>query len=85
MEKRSPRTFAFVIGSAFLAATAAHAAGVGSPSKAEFTFKDASGKTQSASIISKFYPKKIRYPVAKIDMIWSSSPDCTPAKRCSAC
>ena len=67
MEKRSPRTFAFVIGSAFLAVTAAHAAGVGSPSKAEFTFKDASGKTQSASIISKFYPKKIRYPVAKID------------------
>jgi hypothetical protein len=67
MGKRSPHTFIFVIGSAFLAATAAHAAAVASASKAEFMFKDSSGKTQSAPIISQFYPKKIRYPLAKID------------------
>ena|SRR5437867_9295503 len=67
MGKRGPHTFAFVIGSAFLAASAAHAAGVSSPSKSEFIFADAAGKTQRASIISKFYPKKIQYPLAKID------------------
>src|ERR1043166_4895425 len=67
MAKRSPHTFVFVVGCAFLAASAAHAAGVASPSKSEFTFTDAAGKTQRASIISKFYPKKIQYPLAKVD------------------
>jgi len=67
MGKRGPHTLIFVVASAFLTASAAHAAGVASSSKSEFTFKDASGKTQTASIISKFYPKKIEYPVAKID------------------
>ncbi|HEY4283917.1 MAG TPA: hypothetical protein VGM62_12700 [Chthoniobacterales bacterium] len=32
-----------------------------------FTFKDADGKSQSVSVESKYYPKKIQYPVAKVD------------------
>jgi hypothetical protein len=67
MGRKGPHTLAFVVASAFLAASAAHAAGVAGSSKTEFTFKDASGKAQTASIISKFYPKKIQYPLAKID------------------
>ena len=67
MGRKGPHTLAFVVASAFLAASAAHAAGVASASKALFSFKDASGKTQTASVISKFYPKKIQYPLAKID------------------
>jgi hypothetical protein len=67
MGKKGPHTLAFVVASAFLAATAAHAAGVSSSSKSLFTFKDATGKTQSAPIVSKYYPKKIQYPLGKID------------------
>lgn len=55
-----------VLASSLLAATAVHAAGV-DPSKAQFTFKDANGKTQSASVVSKYYPKKIQHPLAKVD------------------
>ncbi len=39
----------------------------GSPSKSQFAFKDAHGKTQSASVVSNYYPKKLVYPSAKID------------------
>ena len=68
MGRKGPHTFAFVIASAFLAASAAHAAGVTSSSKTLFTFRDSAGQTQSAPVISKYYPKKIRkYPVGKID------------------
>jgi hypothetical protein len=67
MGRKGPHTLGFVAASAFLAASVAHAAGVAGSSKTEFTFKDASGKTQTASVISKFYPKKIQYPLAKID------------------
>jgi hypothetical protein len=67
MGRKGPHTLGFVVASAFLAASVAHAAGVAGSSKTEFTFKDASGKTQTASVISKFYPKKIQYPLAKID------------------
>ena len=68
MGKKGPHTLAFVVACAFLTATAAHAAGVSSASKSLFTFKDATGKTQSAPIISKYYPKKIRtYPPGKVD------------------
>src|SRR6185295_4957872 len=43
-------------------------ASLGSASGAsQFTFKDADGKSQSVSVVSKYYPKKIQYPVAKVD------------------
>src|SRR3954469_15868000 len=32
-----------------------------------FSFKDADGKSQSVSVVSKYYPKKIQYPAAKVD------------------
>ena len=48
-----------------LAATAARVEG--SSSKSQFAFKDARGKTQSASVVSNYYPKKLVYPSAKID------------------
>ena len=67
MGRKGPHTLGFVVASALLAASVAHAAGVAGSSKTEFTFKDASGKIQTASVISKFYPKKIQYPLAKID------------------
>jgi hypothetical protein len=67
MGRKGPRIFGFVVASAFLAASAAHAAGVASSSKTLFTFKDAAGQTETASVISEYYPKKIRYPLAKMD------------------
>jgi len=36
-------------------------------SKSQFVFKDANGKTQSADIVSKYQPKKIVQPFAKVD------------------
>ena len=45
-------------------ATAVHAASV---SGSHFNFKDADGKTQSVSVISKYYPNKLEYPTAKLD------------------
>lgn len=68
MGRKGPHTFGVVVASAFLAASGVHAAVVGSSSKTLFTFKDAAGKTQTASVISKYYPKKLRsYPPGKID------------------
>jgi hypothetical protein len=42
---------------------AASAAGAESP----FVYKDAHGKTQSVDVVTKYQPKKIVHPVAKID------------------
>lgn len=39
----------------------------GSPAKSQFVFKDARGKTHAASVVSNYYPKKLVYPLAKID------------------
>jgi hypothetical protein len=36
-------------------------------SKGQFVFKDANGKTQSVSVVSKYYSKKLVYPTAKVD------------------
>jgi hypothetical protein len=36
-------------------------------SKSQFVFKDASGKTQTADVISKYQPTKIVQPLAKVD------------------
>jgi hypothetical protein len=48
-------------------AAAAVRADVSSPSRSRFSFKDAKGKTHSAPVISKYYPKQIVHPFAKID------------------
>jgi hypothetical protein len=55
-----------VVASCFLAATGVHATTVDRP-KGQFSFKDASGKTQSVPVISQYYPKKIERPVTKVD------------------
>jgi hypothetical protein len=36
-------------------------------SKSQFVFKDANGKTQSVDVVSKYQPKKIVQPFAKVD------------------
>jgi hypothetical protein len=38
-----------------------------SASSSQFSYRDSAGKTQSVSIISKYYPKQIVQPFAKID------------------
>jgi hypothetical protein len=66
--RKTPRCVSFVvviIGS-FLTASAVHAARLGS-TRSRFIFRDASGKTETVSIESKYYPKKITVPVAKVD------------------
>lgn len=42
-------------------------AGHGASAPPQFKFKDASGKVQSVPVMSKYYPKKIEYPMAKLD------------------
>ena len=56
-----------VIASSFaLVATAAKAQVVES-AKAQFTFKDSNGNTQSAEVVTKYQPKKIVHPIATLD------------------
>lgn len=51
-----------------LALCIATAVNTASASTPQFKFKDANGKTQSVSVISKFYPKKLQQlPAAKVD------------------
>jgi len=61
----SPR-FLVVAGSILLAASAAHGQMLAS-AKSKFTFKDANGKSDSAEIVTKYAPKKIVQPFAKVD------------------
>jgi hypothetical protein len=61
---RSPR-FALIAGSILFAASLAHGQVLASAKK--FTFKDADGKTDSAEIVTKYAPKKIVHPFAKVD------------------
>jgi hypothetical protein len=56
-----------VICCSFLAATGVRAAAASSASSSEFTFKDANGKAQSVPVVSKYFPKKIQHPLAKVD------------------
>jgi hypothetical protein len=63
MRKISPF---LVIALSFLAATAVHSAGV-TATRGNFTFKNANGKAESVSVITKYYPKKIKHPLAKVD------------------
>jgi hypothetical protein len=67
MTKTSPLTQLFaVITCSLLTAVAVRAASVDA-SKAPFTFKDKNGKTQSVSVVSNYYPKKLVYPTANVD------------------
>ncbi len=65
MGNRTP-CFFVIAGSIALAAGGARA-DLSSPTKSDFTYKDAHGKAQSAQIISKYYPKQIVHPLAKVD------------------
>jgi hypothetical protein len=62
MRKINPAIVVFVC--SFVAANAIHAAG---STKTRFSFKNASGTTESVSVITKYYPKKIKHPLAKVD------------------
>jgi hypothetical protein len=69
MPKTTPRIayFIVVVGSIALASTAVATEASSAPSKSHFFYKDSGGKTQSAPVVSKYYPKKIVHPVAKVD------------------
>jgi hypothetical protein len=68
MPKISPRLSHFVVIAGSIVFAAASAQGQALvPSKSHFVYKDAQGKTQSAPIVSKFYPNKIVHPLAKVD------------------
>jgi len=58
--------FVLVAGTILLAASVAHGQMVAS-AKSKFVFKDANGKTDSAEIVTKYAPKKIVTPFAKVD------------------
>jgi hypothetical protein len=65
MSNRTPR---IVVIAAFVAIAASAIGAQGSaPSKSRFAFKDAQGQTQSAEVITKYQPKKIVRPLAKVD------------------
>jgi hypothetical protein len=67
MPKITPRPpLILVITCSFLAIGAVRASGLDS-TKSQFNLKDATGKTQSIPVVSKYYPKKIEHPVAKVD------------------
>jgi hypothetical protein len=65
MPKISP-LIAFLTGS-LLSATVVDAQVLASSKSSQFVFKDAQGKTQSADLLTKYQPKKIVYPMAKVD------------------
>ena len=50
-----------------LSATAGHAQVLASSKSSQFVFKDAQGKTQSADVLTKYQPRKIVYPIARVD------------------
>jgi hypothetical protein len=70
MPKMTPRipleNSILIMASLFLTATGVRAAG-SDQIKAQFSFKDTNGKTQSIPVISKYYPEKIQHPLAKLD------------------
>jgi hypothetical protein len=61
-----PPRFIAISACSLLFATAAHGQIVES-AKSRFIFKDADGKTDSAEVVTKYIPKKIVRPVAKMD------------------
>lgn len=58
--------FIVIASSVALGATAAKAQVIES-AKSHFTFKGSDGKTQSAEVVTKYQPKKIVHPIAKVD------------------
>src|ERR1700737_3521606 len=60
-----PTTFRFLIIASSFAVTAT--AVRGETAKSRFIFKDAQGKAQSAEIVTKYQPKKIVNPIARVD------------------
>jgi len=67
MTKTSPlNQLLAVVACSLLTAAAVQAAKVDA-SDTPFTFKDKNGKTQSVSVVSTYYPKKLVYPTAKVD------------------
>lgn len=50
-----------------IAASALPAAVLGAARSSQFTFKDAHGRPQSVSVVSKYYSRKIVHPTAKVD------------------
>ena len=63
---RNFAALSIVIASSVLLAATAVGADL-APSKPRFVFKDAQGRTQSAEIVTQYQPKKIVYPLAKVD------------------
>jgi hypothetical protein len=61
-----PQLLVVTAGLAFLTAPAIHAA-IATASKPEFVFRDKDGKPQSVPVETKYFPKKLTNPVAKID------------------
>ena len=64
---RNPTPYFIVIAGSIVLAASAARADLSSPAKSQFSYTDAHGKTQSAQIISKYYPRQILHPVAKVD------------------
>jgi hypothetical protein len=56
-----------VIASSIAVATSALSAQGSVPAKSRFAFKDAHGRPQSAEVLTKYQPKKIVRPLAKVD------------------
>jgi hypothetical protein len=65
MPNLTPR-ISIIASSLLLAVSAGLAEGAATP-KSQFVFKDTQGKTQSVPVVSKYYPKRITHPVAKVD------------------
>lgn len=66
MPNQTPFSPVFIVLSCSFA-LAATAVGAQSSSSKPFVFKDAKGRTQSAEIVTKYQPKKIVHPLAKVD------------------
>ena len=58
--------FVVIAGLAFLAVNGAQGQIVETP-RSQFIYKDAHGRTRSALIVTRYYPKKIQHPLAKVD------------------
>ena len=67
MPQMTLRTPLIVVLACFILGATGVQAQVLKGSKSQFVFKDANGKTQSVDVVSKYQPKKIVQPFAKID------------------
>jgi hypothetical protein len=66
MPRISPLAPRFIAISSLLVASAAQGQ-LAHPADSRFIFKDANGKTDSAEVVTKYAPKKIVHPFAKLD------------------